>query len=111
MGYQLITNNIPRQLQSLLDLPEKQRADFDYLSEDDAYSARFVQYRGEWYDAFDTQRIELDNGRAHPMGWAHYCHPGEPMARFDSVITDTYFSGILFRFTDDELVIVARFYS
>lgn len=111
MSYHIITNHTPRALQCLADLPKKARADFDYLSEDEHYSARFVQYRGHWYDAFDTQRIEPDNGRQHRMGWAMRVHPGEPLAWFDSIISDSYFSGVVFRFVDDDSVIVGTYIS
>lgn len=112
MGCAIITNWQARPLQCLQDLPEKARANFDYLEEGEEYSPRFACYRGQWVDCIDTQRIEPDNGRAHPMGWAMHVHPGSPLAHFDSVITDSHFSGMLFRFSDDfESVTIARFHS
>lgn len=110
MGYHLITNRIPRIARCFYELPESVRAEFDYVDPDDQ-SSRFVQYRGAWYDAHDTQRIEPDNSRAHPMGWAVRVHPGEPLAQFDSIISDSYFSGVVFRFIGDDQVIVGRYYS
>ena len=50
----IITNRIPRPLLPLTDLPEKARADFDYI--DDSYDFRFVQYKGVWYDVSDSTR-------------------------------------------------------
>ena len=113
MGYTLTTNNQPRPLAALCSLPDKARAAFDYVGPDDAYTPRFFFYRGEWHDSFDAQRIEPDSGRAHRMGWAARVHPGEPLARFDALATDSYFSGLAWRFVGDERdsVIVARFYS
>lgn len=105
----IITNWQPRALLCLADLTESERKEFDYV--DDEFSTRFVRYRGELMDAMDTQRIEPDNERTHPMGWAMRVHPGSPLCLFDSVISDSYFSGHLFRFCDDETVIVGRYYS
>jgi hypothetical protein len=105
----IVCNNKPRVLQCLADMPEKSRADFDYV--DDEYSARFVLYRGAWHDTYDTQRIEPGAGRAHPMGWMMRVHPGSPLARFDGISSDSYFSGTLFRFIGTDSVIVARYYS
>ena len=106
----IITNWVPRNMVALYELPAKQRAWFDYV-EDDAYSPRFVQYKGEWHDAYDTQRIEPDNGRRSPVGWGVRVHPGSPLCLFDSIESDSYFSGLLFRFVDDDKVIVARYMS
>lgn len=108
---QIITNWQARPLQCLADMPEKKRADFDYIESDDEYSPRFVCYRGEWHDVFDTQRIEPDNGRAHRVGFAMRVHPGSPLAHFDAIESDTYFSGLLYRLLDDDSVIVGRYFT
>lgn len=112
MGYQLITNGQPRPLVSREYLPESVQLDFDYVSEDD-YSERFFCYRGEWHDAQDMQSIAFETARPSlRMGWACIVHPGEPLARFDALKTDSFFSGLAIRFVDDgESVIVARYYS
>ena len=105
---QIITNWKYRPLQCLQDMPEGVRADFDYIT--DEYEPRFVNYRGVWHDVYDTQRIEPDNGRAHPMGWAVRVHPGSPLALFDSVESDTFFSGTLYRLGPDDTVMVGRYF-
>ncbi len=92
----IITNNIPRPLRCVLDLPEKAQKDFDYIKGDDRYTPRIVQYKGEWYDVYDTM----------------HC-PGDAFAGWDSYISETFFSGVLFRITgpasDD--IIVGRYFS
>jgi hypothetical protein len=108
---QIITNWIPRDLLAVADLPAKDTADFDYLDADEHYTPRLVHYRGAYYDVFDTQRIEPDSERSHPMGWAVRVHPGSPLCLFDGIASDSYFSGTLFRLCDDERVIVARYCS
>lgn len=101
----IITNRIPRPLLPLTYLPEKARKEFPYLSADEAYDPRLVQYRGEWYDVYDSMRCPgaeaPEASRNAFSGW-------------DGYISDSYFSGVLFRFADesaagDACVIVGRY--
>ena len=108
---QIITNWQPRPLQCLVDLPANARAEFDYIEEDDGYTPRFFRYKGSWFDAHDAQCIEADSGRAHPMGWALHVHPGSPLAHFDAIASDSFFSGVLWRFGADDTVIVGGYFS
>lgn len=109
---QIITNHQSRFLLCFGELPEKIQKDFDYIDTDDMGEPRFFQYRGNWFDAHDAQSIEPDNGRKHNMGWAMRVHPGSPLAWFDAIVSDTYFSGTLWQFTHDgNRVIVGRYYS
>ena len=94
---QIITNKIPRPMCTFLELPAKVQADFDYVEEDGQYSARFVQYKGWWYDVYDTQSIHRSLGFDQFKGW-------------DGIASDSYFSGVLFKFADDDSVIVGRYY-
>lgn len=111
MSMEIITNWQPRNLVALHELPAKHQKFFDYVREDGDYTPRFVQYKGEWHDAYDTQRIEPDNGRQHPMGWAIRVHPGSPLCLFDSVESDSFFSGLLFRFVGEDQVVVGRYFT
>ena len=89
----IITNNIPRPLRCVLDLPAKAQKEFDYIEGDERFDPRLVQYKGEWYDVYDTM----------------YC----PETGWDSYISETFFSGVLFRLTgpaSDE-VIVGRYFA
>ncbi len=107
---QIITNNKPRQMISFFDLPADKQSDFDYLSEDDKYTYRLVSYKGHYYDVHDTQRIDVSTSNA-PMGWSMVVTPESPLAKFDSIISESYFSGVLFKLCSDDCVIVARYYS
>lgn len=109
---QIITNWTPRNMLALCELPEKVRADFEYVDEGEEYTPRFVQYRGAWYDVFDTQAIYpvKPGGYTGYVGWAMRVHPGSPVALFDSIMSDSYFSGVLFRLVGDEQVVVARYW-
>jgi hypothetical protein len=96
----IITNGHERPLVSLAELPPTIAKEFDYVAGEDCFSPRFVAYRGEWYDTSDLMAI--DHSRNPPdrqfAGW-HACH------------SDSYFSGTLFRWTEDfEYVIVGRYY-
>lgn len=93
----IFTNRKPRKLIPLGDLPEKARADFDYMNENDSYAYRFVQYKGVWYDVYDTMRLRKGN----PFGDA-----------WDSYHGDSFFSGVLFKLVgDDDEVICGRYIS
>ena len=106
---EIITNWIPRNMVAKYELPAEVQKDFDY-NEDDDYSNRYVQYKGQWIDAYDTQRIEMEKEGSR-MGWAMRVHPGSPVGLFDAIISDSYFSGTLLKFVGDDQVIVARYYS
>lgn len=96
----IITNNIPRELHALASLPDKVRKDFDYIKEEDAYSLRMVKYKGVWYDVYDTM-ANRGMGCA-PDGWDWW----------DSHISDSFFSGLLFKVNfNDESVIIGRYFS
>lgn len=95
---QIITNNKPRPLVALADLPEKTQADFDYVREEACWLPRFVQYKGAWYDVYDSQNIDRELGFDQFKGW-------------HGIVSDSFFSGVLFRLCDDEQVIVGRYFS
>jgi hypothetical protein len=99
--YVVTTNNKPRTLVSLAEVPAGIRSDFDYITGEDVYAPRLVQYRGSWYDVNDTEGLAPDDLRA--LGW-------------DVYLTDTFFSGIVFRHFDADgeyrydNVVVGRFF-
>lgn len=99
----ITTNRIPRPLQCLHDLPKGAAGDFKYI--EDPHEPRLVQYRGEWYDVYDSMTCPgaeaPEASRNAFSGW-------------DSYISDSYFSGVLFRFADesasgDDHVVVGRY--
>jgi hypothetical protein len=111
MSMCIITNWKPRNLVSAAELPgDIWKTDFDYVGWEDAFSPRFFSYRGAWRDSMDAQSIRFDTDR-HPLGWAMHVHPGSPIGYFDAIESDTYFSGTMWKFVDDDTVIVARYYS
>jgi hypothetical protein len=80
----IITNNHARELVSFEQLPESARSDFDYVTGEDQWSPRFVQYRGSWYDTSDCDGLASNVGIT---GWDLYA-------------SDSFFSGVLFRWPD-----------
>lgn len=80
------TNNRERELKSWHDLPEEDRADFDYVTdEEERNSPRFVRFRDYWLDTSDTEGLAPHRLRA--LGW-------------DTYLTTSFFDGIVFRHFD-----------
>ena len=97
----IITNNIPRNIIYGYELPESIRADFDYIDADEFHYHNFVLYKGNYYDLSDFMRIEPHNSFnciTEFQNWSGY--HGE-----------SYFSGVLIKWVDDERVIVGRYYN
>ena len=53
----ITTNNFSRPMMAFCDLPLSIQSDFDYIENEYKDSARFVQYKGAFYDVFDSQLI------------------------------------------------------
>ena len=96
----IITNRIPRPLVCLADLPEKARADFDYMGPDGAHEYRLVQYKGVWYDVYDSMRCPTMDSSA----------PHNAFSGWDGYISDSFFSGVLFKFADEDCVVVGQYF-
>lgn len=97
----ITTNNKPRPLLALYELPLKVQNDFDYVLPDDG-CPRFVKYKGEWYDCFDMMRCPGAEAPADTR---------EAFAGWDGYASDSFFSGVVVRFVGDDEVIVGRYYS
>ena len=92
----VITNNRPRMLLTWAELPEGiGESEFDYV--EDRHAPRFFNYRGVWYDIFEFDYISDQPCYAPFRG------------KWDGVQTDSFFSGIVLRWFDDEFVIVGRY--
>ena len=89
------TNNIPRDVLYGFELTARERAEFDYLDWDAIErgedSATFFRYKGEVYDLSEFE-------------------PYPPLGNWHGYQPDSFFSGLVIRFTDDyEQVIVGRY--
>ena len=96
------TNNRPRDLQTIFDysIPQqvKIRKQFDYCTEEELAELALFDYKGTIYNLNDFMRMEGDNPLKE-QGWEGYS-------------SDSYFSGVCLRFTEDnEQVIVGTYLS
>jgi hypothetical protein len=96
----IITNNVPRDVLDAHELTVRERAEFDYIDWDAIEagrdSASFVRYKGYTYDLGD---VESTRQVAAFRGW-------------DGFVSDSFFSGVLFRYCDDyEQIVCGRYYS
>ena len=105
----IITNNQPRNLVTFHDLTLRDQKDFDYVTDDAQYENRFVNYKGSWYDIYDTQRISVNVGQF--MGWTMAVDKDSPLIKWNAIVSETFFSGVLFRFTDEDQIVCGRYYS
>lgn len=69
------------------ELPRKWRSEFDWLPDDEYEMGAFVKYKGNVYHNSEFIRIEA-------------CAPKE-FRNWDGYISDTFFSGVVIRFSDD----------
>lgn len=88
----IMTNNKPRQLIYGYELTDKQKQDFDYIEDIDSHD--FVKYKNNIYDLSEFMRTENNSSL---KGW-------------DGYSSDSYFSGTLVKYTDDDTVIMGWYY-
>ena len=83
----ITTNNVPRDVISAWELTAGERAEFDHLDwpaiDDGRDSAEFFRYRGQLY------YMASKGAPSFAPGW-------------DAYLTDSYFSGIVYRFPVDQ---------
>ena len=98
------TNNVPRPVLEPYELTAEEQFDFDYLDWAKLMtgnaSASFFRYKGQVYDLGEfgyTGGLPADN----------------PLRKWDGYISDTFFSGVVVRYTGAYLdeVIVGTFYA
>ena len=97
------TNNRERPILCAYELTPAELKEFDYLptDSDGDPEGSFFRYKGNVYDLGEFMRIERAVApHRQREGWE----------RFDGYATDSYFSGVLVRYSSDfEAVIVARY--
>lgn len=67
----VITNNVPRLLLYGYELSDKEREEFDYISDEDMLGRGFVRYKGELYDLGDMMRVPPGSD-LECQGWQAY---------------------------------------
>jgi hypothetical protein len=104
----IVTDNKPRELKCFMDLSERERADFDYIKDAEFYDQRFVRYKGHWYDVNDTQRICAEPYARHMFDFC--VNPDHPFAKWNCITSETFFSGVLFRWGKEYAHVVVGSY-
>lgn len=105
----IVTNNHSREMITYYDLPEAVRNDFDYVDEDERADYRFFKYRGCYYDS--REFIRIIERRDTYNGWATQVDNDSPLLAWDGIQSDSYFSGIVVKHTDEDSIIVGHYYS
>ncbi len=103
----VITNNQPREIIDAYQLSKAEQEEFDYLNweaiEKGEDSASFFRYKGQLHDLGDF--VTTATGPFN-LGLP------EEFAKWDGYASDSFFSGLLVKYTDDcEAVIVALYLS
>ena len=88
----IMTNNKPRQLIYGYELTDKQKQDFDYIEDIDSHD--FVKYKNNIYDLSEFMRVENNDSLKDWQGYS----------------SDSYFSGTLVKYIDNDNVIMGWFY-
>lgn len=95
MGIKITTNNHPRPIIEGYELSDSERKEFDYYDWDNIMP-EFFRYKGELYD--------LDEFMATSGNYP------DSIKKWDGIQSDTYFSGLVIKYTPDhEHVIVGRY--
>ena len=98
----IITNNHPRETIDAYELTADERAEFDYLDwpaiENGESSPEFVRFRGELYDLGEFMTT-------------HGMPEFSPLRAWDGYMSESFFSGLVVKYVDDEAVIVGRYLS
>lgn len=98
------TNNRARPLLTFNELPEAVKSDFDYTKLKD--QPFFVKVGKDYYDAFDVQEVKVGTSKLdRPVGWAMYVEDTHPFAKWNGVTSESAWSGVLFRYVDDGVVV------
>lgn len=94
----ITTNNVPRPLIYGMDLTPKEAKDFDYIDAEEFPTHNFFRYRGDVYDLQEFVRIVKKGESGGPFA---HCDHGGTLKEWDAIATDSYFSAVVIRFTDD----------
>lgn len=105
------TNNHRREVLTFAELTVSEREEFDYVTDDERYSPRFVRAYGNVYDVHDAERITVS---PEFTSFGHNVEADSPLASWHGITTETMWSGTVFRLLsgdDDGFVNVGRVYS
>ena len=89
------TNNQVRPIQYGYELPAKWRREFDYMDDETFDTAAFVTYKGYVYSLGDFMRTSKDS-------------TGD-LSTWDGYNSETFFSGVVIKFKDDDVIMGSYF--
>lgn len=96
MNMKIITNNVPRDLIYGFELTAAEREEMDYYSDEEIVGLDFFRYKGQLYDLSEFSRVSE--------------YQDDPFSDWQGYQSNSYFSGIVVRYTDDiEQIIVGRY--
>ena len=84
----ITTNNHKRDLLYWYDLTDKERAEFDWIDQDETEDFEFFRYKGWTYCMADFMRIEHHNDKE--------------FSSWDGYSGDSFFSGVLVKYPREE---------
>jgi len=94
----ITTNNVPRLIKCGFELPESQREEFDYLTDEEFECGNFVQYKGDFYWMGEFMKVKN--------------HPNKEFSKWDGYHGQCAFWGILIKLCDDnDYVIMGSYFS
>jgi len=96
------TNNVPRLVLCGYELTTSDRAEFDYLNDEEISERSFARYRGTIYDIGDFVTTS-------PGPWNFGL--SSEFEGWDGYQSDSFFSGVLVRYVDDYESVVMGWYS
>lgn len=96
MSVRVTTNNVPRLLIYWHDLTESEQDRYEGVP--GAHNADYFRYKGAIYSVDDFMVLWSKTDLATWGNWAGY-------------YSDTYFSGVVVRYTDEDHVVVGRYCS
>ena len=98
---QVVTDNKWKDLLFGYELPESVLSDFDYIDSEELPTRSFIKYKGCYYDVGDIMRLDFQRE----------CYP-EQFKGWHGYVSETFFSGILIRLSDDgEQYQIASYFS
>ena len=93
MAVTIKTNNVPRAVLTGAQLNDREKAEFDYYTNDELENALFFRYKGDVYDI------------------GEFLYAPESLKPWHGYSSTSYFSGVVIRYTDDmESVIVGVYW-
>src|SRR5690554_4297524 len=97
---EIVTNNVPRHVIYGYELSEKERIEFDYLTDEELCTREFFKYKDEIYDLNEFMRI-TDTMMLHD----------NKLKEWHAYMAYSYFSGVVVKYiVQDESVIVGSFF-